>query len=190
MISQLTGIIILRDDPYIIISVHDVGYKILASSAVLRLVQIGETSTIFTYTCVREDALELYGFVTYADLKLFELLITVSGIGPKTAIGVFSLGTSSDILSAIATGNVAFFSAVPRLGKKNAQKIIIELKNKIGATGDLDVIGKSEEIEDVLSALQSFGFSAKEVSVALAEINADGKTTEQKIRLALKYLGK
>ncbi len=191
MIASLKGIVLLRDDPYIIIEVGGVGYKVYATLDVLATIRVGDETKVFTYTHVREDILDLYGFSKYADLKLFEKLLSVSGIGPKTAIGIFALGSSSDIVSAIISGNVAFFSSVPRLGKKNAQKIIIELKSKIGSAEDLDLSeGTSTDSMDVIIALKSFGFSQKEAEQAVAAVSDRGGTTEEKIRLALKYLGK
>lgn len=191
MIALLKGTLELRDDPTLIIDVNGVGYKVLASRSVLSHAKVGEKIKVFTYTNVREDILELFGFSTIQDLKLFELLISVSGVGPKTAIGIFSFGTHGEIMNAISMNNVDFFTSVPRLGKKNAQKIIIELKSKIGSTGDLDletVVGY--EHKDVLAALRTFGFSTKEALDAVKAVNGEAKTAEEKIRLALKYLGK
>lgn len=191
MIALLKGRLELRDDPTLIIDVNGVGYKVLASRSVLSHATLGEAIKVFTYTHVREDILELFGFSTIQDLKLFELLISVSGVGPKTAIGIFSFGTHGEIMNAISMNNVDFFTSVPRLGKKNAQKIIIELKSKIGSTGDLDletVVG--DQHEDVLAALRTFGFSTREALDAVKAVNGEAKTAEEKIRLALKYLGK
>ncbi len=188
MIALLRGTIALRDSQTIIIDVSGVGYKVSVPTTVLLQAPTGKEITLYIHTHVREDLLELYGFLSQSDLKLFELLLSVSGIGPKTALGVFSLGSSSDILSAITTSNVSFFSGVPRLGKKNAQKIIIELKNKVGSTADLDLTGDSLQ-DEVLEALTAFGFSGKEAVQALKGIDENLKT-EEKVRLALKQLGK
>ena len=190
MISLLRGIVALREDPYIIIDVSGVGYKVLVSADVLIKTIVGQEIMVHTYTNVREDALELYGFSHRSDLKLFELLISVSGVGPKTAVGIFSQGMSSEIVNAIITGDVDFFTAVPRLGKKNAQKVIIELKSKVGSTGDLDLSSDGLGSDEVTEALKAFGFSAKEASDAIRSLNGVGETTKQKITLALKYLGK
>lgn len=190
MIALLKGIVELRDDPYIILLTNGVGYKVLAASDVLKGIHLGKEITVYTYTYVREDALELYGFGSYRDLKLFELLISVSGIGPKTAVGIFGLGDSAAIMSAIASNNVDFFTSVPRLGRKNAQKIIIELKSKVGAKGDLDLSAEDSEADDVVIALKSFGFTPKESLDALQAVATPNATPEEKIRLALKYLGK
>jgi Holliday junction DNA helicase RuvA len=125
MIASLQGIVSHRFDPYLLITVSGVGYKVYAAYSVLQAVHVGEETTVFTYTHVREDILELYAFSAFADLSLFEQLISVSGIGPKTAMGVFALGNSSDIVSAIMSGDVAFFSSVPRLGKKMHKKLLL-----------------------------------------------------------------
>lgn len=192
MIALLKGNVELRFDPYLIVDVHGVGYKVLASRQVLSTVtSIGQTVKIFTYTHVREDILELYGFSDAEDLRLFEMLLSVSGIGPKTAIGVFSVGSRIDILKAIMAGDVHFFTSVPRLGKKNAQKLIIELKSKVGSTDEFDVNAESAlESDDVIAALKGFGFSSNEAMEALRLIKQDGLTTSEKIRLALQHLGK
>ena len=189
MIALLIGTIALRNDPYLIINVHGVGYKVLATSEVLAKAVLGQEITVHTYTHVREDMLDLYGFSKPADLWLFELLISVSGVGPKTAVGVFSQGTGSEIVNAIATSNVDFFTAVPRLGKKNAQKLIIELKSKVGSTEDLDLSGDGEKNNEIIEALKAFGFTSKEAGEAIRSLSGTG-TTEEKIKMALKYLGK
>ncbi|HVZ11561.1 MAG TPA: Holliday junction branch migration protein RuvA [Patescibacteria group bacterium] len=189
MIGSLSGQIIIRDDPNIILDVNGVGYRVHAASDVLSSIsEIGSQLKVFTYTHVREDILELYGFLKYSDLKLFEMLINVSGVGPKTAIGVFAVGSADQIMNAISSGDTSFFSGVPRLGTKNAQKIIIELKNKIGGAG-LDLSGDGASRGEVSAALKAFGFTQNEINDALRGV--DGSVgVEKQIKLALKYLGK
>src|SRR3989337_1219955 len=190
MIGYLAGTVIIRDDPYLIIDINGVGYKIHAASDVLsKVTEIGSAVKIFTYTHVREDALELYGFSKYSDLKLFESLINVSGVGPRTAIGIFAIGAGDEITKAIIDADVSFFSGVPRLGTKNAQKIIIELKNKVGGR-ELDLAGVSNgDRNELVSALKAFGFTTKEINEAIR--NTDRATSvEEQIKAALKYLGK
>jgi len=187
MIGYLSGQLLSRHDPFLLINVHGVGYKVHASQDVLSGTAIGEELSVYIHTHVREDALELYGFLDAPSLELFELLISVSGIGPKTAIGVFTLGKKEEILGAIRKADVDFFTGVPRLGRKNAQKIIIELKSKLGAVEDLDL---GEGDSDVVMALTQFGFSIEEARKAVRLLGDKGVTTEEKIKLALKYLGK
>jgi holliday junction DNA helicase RuvA len=190
MIGLLSGTIVYKSESSVILDVSGVGYKVLVPQPILAtLIMNGEQSKLFIYTHVREESLDLYGFAAPEDLKLFEYLIGVSGVGPKSALGVFSVGTRSDILNAIAKGDVEFFTSVPRLGKKNAQKIIIELKSKIGSTEDLD-LSEGAGDSDVVRALQGFGFTQREAQRALNALDGKATTPEEQIRLALKYLGK
>jgi Holliday junction DNA helicase RuvA len=191
MIGFLKGKVELLKRPFVIIDVNGVGYKVLVPETIYAKLSLGESLKIFTYTYVREDALDLFGFLEAEDLGLFENLLTVSGIGPKTALNIFSFGERKDIIEAIIKGDVTFFTSVPRLGTKNAQKIIIELKNKMGSSADLDLSGKDLlENAEVVQALKDFGFSVGEAQKAVREIKQVGLTTEDKIRLALKMLGR
>jgi Holliday junction DNA helicase RuvA len=191
MIGFLNGTIELLQRPFVITDVNGVGYKVLLPDSVYSKLHLGEKVKIFTYTHVREDALDLFGFLEAQDLGLFESLLTVSGIGPKTALNIFSFGGRKDIIEAIIKGDVTFFTSVPRLGTKNAQKIIIELKNKMGSSADLDLSGKDLlENAEVVQALKNFGFSVGEAQKAVREIKKTGISTEEKIRLALKALGR
>lgn len=192
MIGLLTGTVVYKTDSSLILDVLGVGYKVLVPQPVLATTPLQtEHIKLFIYTHVREEALELYGFLAPEDLQIFEYLIGVSGVGPKSALGVFSIGSRSEIVTAIAKGDVDFFTAVPRLGKKNAQKIIIELKSKIGSTEDLDISGRETAgAGDVVDALQAFGFTPKEARRALRSIDGQAQTPEEQVRLALKYLGK
>ena len=136
MIGFLSGEVVARDDPYIVIDVNGVGYKVVVANGVLSNLGKNGKVKLFIYTHVREDAISLFGFLDSLDLKLFENLISVSGIGPKTAMNIFSIGNREEIIQSIITSDVSFFTGVPRLGKKNAQKIIIELKSKLGSIED------------------------------------------------------
>lgn len=191
MIALLKGIVELRNDPYLIIDVNGVGYKVYAVHSVLSRIVVGERIKLHIYSHIRDDIFDLYGFAEPEDLRLFEYFISVSGIGPKTAIGIFMVGSRSDIIKAVINGDVTFFTAVPRLGKKNAQKLIIELKGKLGSTQDFDINASAgEETDEVVAALKTFGFSTGEAVAAIRSIKQEGLTTGEKIRLALKSLGK
>jgi len=191
MIGMLRGTVALKNAPSIILDVSGVGYKVFVPNSVLTASGVGDNLSIYTHTYVRDDALELYGFVSNEDLKLFQMLISVSGVGCKSALGVFSIGSRSDIVNAVVRGDVGFFTAVPRLGKKNGQKIIIELKNKLGGIEDLDLsLGESSEHSDAITALQSFGFSRTEAEQAVFVVKKEGMATEELVKLALKQLGR
>lgn len=189
MIGFLKGVVELKENGYFFLDVNGVGYKVLVTNELFSKSKVSDSIKIYTYTHVREDALDLFGFPTSDDLRLFELLLTVSGIGPKTALGIFSIGNYTDIIEAIAKGNVEFFEVVPRLGKKNAQKIIIDLKNKVGGIGSAD-LDLGSDSDDIVGALEAFGFSKKEAHLAIRELKGRGESAEEKIKLALKYLGK
>lgn len=190
MIALLKGTVELNDGQYIIIDVHGVGYKVLIPASLLSKLSLGQQIKLFTYTHVREEALDLYGFSEIAELKLFEQLIGVSGIGPKTVMAIFSTNTKDAIVQAIMTSDVGFFTKVPRLGKKNAQKIIIELKGKVGVADDGLIPEDAVQDEDAVIALKSFGFTTKEIMEAFRQIQYNGQSTEERITLALKHLGK
>lgn len=191
MIGFLKGTVELLDRPFVLIDVNGVGYRVLVSGNVLSKLSKGDKITIFTFTYVREDALELFGFWEIEDLKLFESLISVSGIGPRTALNIFSFGTRAEIIEAIAKSDSSFFTSVPRLGTKNAQRIIIDLKNKMGAGDRLDLSAKDLlENAEVVDALKNFGFSVGEAQKVVREIKTSGLTLDEKIKLALKNLGR
>jgi len=191
MIGHLSGVVFFKEANSITLDVKGVGYKVLGSRDVLSKAIKGNLLELFIYTYVREDNISLFGFLEPQDLKLFENLIGVSGIGPKTAMNIFSVGNRSEIMSAITKGDVDFFTSVPRLGRKNAQKIIIELKNKFGGIGDLDLSGEDMSgSEEVVVALKGFGFTSKEIHDAIRAVKKDGQKITETIKLALKYLGK
>ena len=188
MIGSLRGKVLFKEGLRLIIDVSGVGYRVLTSQKVLAKNKVGDQIFLHIYTHVKEEALELLGFEEPEDLRLFENLLTVSGIGPKTAMSIFSFSDRDGIVNAVLKGDVDFFTAVPRLGRKNAQKIIIELKNKFGDTKDFDLV--SEGSNEVISALKSFGFSSQEISEALRNTGNGEESAEKRIKEALKYLGK
>lgn len=191
MIASLFGTVLVRDDPISIIEVQGVGYRIYVAPSAFSSITVGKQVKLFIYTHVREDILDLYGFSTYEDLQIFELLLSVSEIGPKTAIGIFAFGGQKEIYKAIAESNLEFFTAVPRLGRKNAQKIIIELASKIGSKSELDLSQKDlHDNEQVIAALKSFGYTSKEAVQAIKDIQTDGLSTQEKVKRALQLLGK
>ena len=195
MIGFLSGEIVARDGQNIIIDVGGVGYRVLVSNSVLSKVTLDGKLKLFIYTHVREDAISLFGFLDSLDLKLFENLIGVSGIGPKTAMNIFSQGDRLEIIAAITAADTSFFKGVPRLGQKNAQKIIIELKNKFGGITDLDLNGENMAgNEEVVVALKGFGFTSKEIHDAIRNVRKnpteDSGQVAETIKLALRYLGK
>lgn len=191
MIGSVRGNVILKDGNYIIVETNGVGYRVLVSEKVWSNLQIGSETFLYIYSHIKEDAFDLFGFPETADLKLFENLISVNGVGPKTAMSVFSFSARQEIVNAVLKGDVEFFTRVPRLGKKNSQKIIIELKSKFKDSNSLDLSADGSEANgEVFEALKNFGFSNKEIGDVLKKIDPDVTSADEKIKFALKYLAK
>jgi holliday junction DNA helicase RuvA len=189
MIGKLTGTIESNTRNPLIIDVHDVGYVVRVPQKFVASIKPTKLHTLFIHTHVREDALDLYGFGSVDELTLFELLLTVSGIGPKTAISVVDRGVAA-IESAVRKSDVDFFTEIPRLGTKNAQKIIIELKSKLGSSKNLNLSGDTDETKQIIDALTTMGFDRHEIRATLVKLDEKDVTIEQKIRHSLKLLGK
>ncbi len=190
MIGALTGTVFYFTSNSLILMVGGVGYRVSITEKLGSVIKQNETITLFIHTHVREDALDLYGFMHQDELAFFELLLTVSGIGPRTALTIVNHGASL-IQKAVASSDVSFFTSIPRVGKKNAQKIIIELKNKLGSVADLNLRDDEQgETKDILDALTGMGFGKNEVQEAIKNLNQDEASVEEKIRQALKLLGK
>lgn len=183
MIGRLSGIIDSHTKNPLLIDVHGVGYLVHVPERFLASIKVGKVHTLLTHSHIREDAFDLYGFATTEELGLFELLLTVSGIGPKTALAVVDRGVEA-VHAATRRGDVDFFTTIPRLGTKNAQKIIIELKGK------LDLSGESGDTKEVMDALTGMGFKRQEIREIIKKLDPGDITVEQKIRHALKILGK
>jgi Holliday junction DNA helicase RuvA len=189
MIGRLTGTIVTENKNPLIIDVSGVGYRVFVPTSILSKLTAGTQHVLSIYTSVKDDAIDLYGFLTPEEIDIFEMLLTVSGIGPKTALLVINRGVKP-VSHAIVESDVDFFTTIPRLGRKNAQKIIIELKSKMGSMKELDLTDNaSSETRDIIDALVSMGFDKKEITATLARMDTDD-TADEKIKKAIKLLGK
>lgn len=184
MISHLKGTILYHDLKSVTLDVGGVGYKIYTNAGSLGG-ESGKQAEFWTYLAVRETALDLYGFKTKEELDFFELLITVSGIGPKSALGILSIASISNLQHAISSGDISHLTKVSGIGKKSAEKIVLELKDKLESILPGSVHSISGDI-DALEALQALGYGEREAREALKK--AHGENTEQKVRAALKNL--
>jgi len=190
MISHIKGKIILKKEKFIIISAGNVGYKVFVMSG---FGKVGEEIELFTYLNVREDLLALYGFAEYKELELFELLISISGIGPKAGMGILAIADPETIKIAIAKGDSSILTRVSGIGKKTAERVILELKNKFSVSDVENIEDKTREIgnhSDALDALVSLGYSPNDAKRALANISPEIKDVGEKIKKALKELGR
>lgn len=185
MIASLTGKVIHRFENYIILDVGGVGYKVYCQPS-----EAGsEHITLFTHHHIREDQQALYGFTSHDQLELFELLLTVNGVGPKAALSIMSSASADKIISSIAQGDASLFKTVSGIGQKVAAKIIVELKNKVGGIGELDLLGL-ETSNEVIDALEVLGYKKAEVAEVLRNMPADIVDTRSKVSWALKEIGK
>ncbi len=187
MISQLKGKIKYEGENFVIIDVEDVGYKVFVSNDTkIELTKDNEKKIIWTHLIVRENLLDLYGFLEKEDLDFFELLISVSGIGPKSALGIFNVATTDTLVSAISTGDTSYLTKVSGIGKKSAEKIVIELRDKVKKIDTTPE--KIRDDVDVIEALQALGYSTKQASDALQQVDKEITGTSEKVREVLKIL--
>ena len=188
MIALLSGQVAVRRADHVVVSCGGVGYRLAVSAETLRHVpRVGEEITVHTHLIVRDDALLLYGFATEEERDLFLLLIGVQSVGPKMALAVLSGGSPRDLLAAVAAGDVARLQAVPGIGKRTAERIVVELREKVGAvTEDPIVVTRAGDDPRALAreGLLGLGFSAPEADALLD--GAPGDTPEDLIAHALR----
>ncbi len=186
MISLLIGKPILTKRGLTIL-INGVGYAVFVSPSISTKISSG-TITLFIYTHVKEECLELYGFLTEDDRELFLLLLSVNGVGPRTALAIVEKG-GPQLITAVQEANIAFFSSIPRIGKKLSQKIIIELKSKLGSLQDLDLTSLTEQQSNVAEALIGLGFDQDEVERVVRSLDPD-ISIQQAIQLSIKQFGR
>ncbi len=192
MIASLQGVVDALGADFLIVNVNGVGFKVTVNTSVLSEGGvIGRNIKLFTHLHVREDDLSLYGFSSPDGLRLFDLLLTVSGLGPKTAMNLLSGMTADELAMAIASGSQEMLTSIPGIGKKTADRLILELKDKVGGAMISTAIGRAaQENADVVAALVSLGYSVNEASRAVAALPTGKKLTlEEKIKLTLQSLG-
>ena len=195
MIAFLTGRVASMAATYALLDVGGVGYKLaMTTGSLSALPAVGDEVTVWTYLDVREDELSLFGFESEAEKESFEQLITVSGVGPKVALATLSALSPSALATAVAPEDVAMISTVPGIGKKTAQRIILDLADKLGVPDLRSGAGRSGSgsgaaIAEATDALLSMGFSSGEVSSALKGYDGPAGDAESALRHALRRLG-
>lgn len=190
MIGQLTGTIAQRNTDSIVLDVGGVGYLVHVSSPTLaRLLELPEPVRLLTHLAVREHSLDLYGFFDKAELEFFTMLISVSGIGPKSAIAILSIVDVTTLTAAVREGDISYLTKVSGIGKKSAERIVVELRDKLGAI-DTTATPLLKEETDALDALKSLGYSATEAREALKLVSKEAEGTNSRLKEALKILGK
>ena len=209
MLAYIKGTLEMKMTGYIVIDVGGLGYKVFMSdSGIEKLGNIGETVKVHTYYKVREDDISIFGFNTLEELKMFELLISVSGVGAKTALGMLAVCEPTEFALAVITEDVKTLTQMPGIGAKSAQRIILELKDKIKKEQQIQELTKAtegisgaktkieekieneEKIDEAIAALQVLGYNKREIEKAFDKLVKENMTTEELIRKGLSILGK
>jgi holliday junction DNA helicase RuvA len=190
MISFLRGRIINKGLNYAIIETHDLGYQVFAGETLLDSLKVGTETELYTHHQIKEDVSDLYGFKSLDDLELFELLLTVSGVGPKSALGVLNIATAGDIKEAIIRGDANLLTKVSGIGKKTAERLVLELKTKIMRVGGSSVTLNSAAASgsDEIDALMSLGYSLMEARAALNLIDPNLADSGERVKAALRKM--
>lgn len=188
MISHITGTLLAKPAGAAVVDVGGTGYTIhLSNDTYAALPKEGKTVSFWTHLAVRENAMDLYGFDSRAELTFFEMLIGVPGIGPKSGLAILSLATVDTLKQSISSGDTTYLTKVSGIGKKSAEKIVLELKDKLETSPEGPDL---QEETDAVEALRSLGYSLKESRDVLKEVPNDVTGTSERVREALKLLGK
>lgn len=190
MIAHVAGVVAEKFNSSLIVDVNGVGYEVAVAALDYDAALLDEPIKLFTYHHIREQSQELFGFSSRAAKKLFELLITVQGVGPKAALAILSLGDSETVRNAIASSDAGFITKASGVGKKTAERVVVDLSDKVGvptrytATAPAPAV-MTAVVDEALEALMALGYSLNDATKALEQVPADASTAER-VRLALK----
>ena len=202
MIGYIRGILEEADEQSVIIDNHGIGYRIFVpSSSFSGALPIGKEVKIYTYLSVKEDAMQLYGFLTRDDLRMFRMLLGVNGIGPKAGLGILSALTADELRFAVLADDAASIAKAPGIGKKTAQKLILELKDKLNledafeqklanqAAGDISAADTGSQVQEAVQALTALGYPGTDALRAVKKVEgAESMTVEEILKAALKKM--
>lgn len=192
MIAFLSGKILNKGKGYIILRAGDVGYKIFINSVMYVEMDIGQASELYIHQHVREDSVDLFGFKSLRELEMFEMLLSISGVGPKSALGILSIANVDEIRETISRGDPSLLIKVSGIGRKTAERVVLELREKVGEftvgtkSDGRNMLTNSDEID----ALMALGYSLGQAREALNKVESSVKDSGERIRQALKQLGK
>ena len=188
MIGRLRGTLVAAREGYLVLDVAGVGYEVAVTPRTVgELPPVGEEVVLHTHLHLREDGMALFGFTSESERQLFRMLITASGVGPKLALTVLGSSTADELRRIIVTEDVDSLTLVPGIGKRTAQKLILDLRPKL-AQGDVDLVGSSSSSGRVREALETLGFGSAEIAEVLPSVD-DSAPVEEQVRTALRMLG-
>lgn len=184
MIAHVSGIVVEKFNSSIIVDVHGVGYEVAVALGDFEHAVLNEQVKFHTYHHIREQSQELFGFTSLAAKKLFEMLITVQGVGPKAALSILSLGDSETVRNAVANGNAAFITKASGVGKRIAERVVVDLTDKVGLAirTNVNQVGESQQIahsDEALEALMALGYTLNDATRALEGISTDLSTADR-----------
>jgi holliday junction DNA helicase RuvA len=184
MIAHVSGVVAEKFNSSVIVDVHGVGYEVAVALGDYEKALLNEPVKFYTYHHIREQSQELFGFTSLAAKKLFEMLITVQGVGPKAALAILSLGESEVVRNAIASGDVTFITKASGVGKRIAERVIVDLTDKVGLAirTNVDSVGVSQDIshtDEALEALMALGYNLNDATRALEGVSSDLSTAER-----------
>lgn len=187
MIAHVSGVIAEKFNSSVIVDVHGVGYEVAVALGDYEKALLNEPMKFYTHHHIREQSQELFGFTSLAAKKLFEMLITVQGVGPKAALAILSLGESEVVRNAIANGDVTFITKASGVGKRIAERVVVDLTDKVGLAirTNVDTLGVSQEVshtDEALEALMALGYSLNDATRALEGVSTDLSTAERVTR--------
>ena len=188
MIGYIEGSVMALRPTDCIVLTAGIGYKISSTKEMLLGLSVGSRAQFWTHLAVRENSQDLYGFVSQEDLRFFELLLTVSGIGPKSALAVLDTVSVETLRSAVSTGRAEYLTKVSGIGKKTAEKIVLELRDKVGIAADGSSAAMKGD-EEALEALRALGYSSNEARDTLRKVPSEFSNANDRLREALKLLG-
>ena len=200
MLAYIKGKLEMKLVDYVVIDINGLGYKVFMSEASMdKLGQIGDIVKVHTFYRVREDDISIFGFNTYEELRMFELLISVSGVGAKTAVAMLACISPSEFAMAVISNDITKLVQIPGIGKKSAERIILELKDKLKKDENIskqakeeikEVITENQNIEEAMTALQVLGYTRREIEKSFEKIEKNNLTLEELIKKGLSALSK
>jgi len=189
MIYSIDGTLALKDDHFVVVTTGGLGLKLFASRLTLEgLPAVGADVKFFCHLHVREDALDLFGFTSEGELQFFEMLISVSGVGPRSALAILDTGPLTELSAAIKENRPDLLTRAPGIGRKTAERVIIELRNKVQSSKSGAVVEKMQTDSDLVEALMSLGYHRDQARAALGKVDEKVTGTEARLRAALAVL--
>lgn len=191
MIAYISGDILSQESTSVVVLTQGIGYRVFCTTKTLSNVVVGQYIELYTYHHVKEDAQQLFGFVSRDELVMFEQLITISGVGPKSALAILSAASLRDIEQAVLSGDPKILTKVSGIGKKTAERIVLELKGKLGSASALSegVVTTSADV-DVIEALEQLGYSLAQAREVVGSLESTYSTVDEKLKESLRRLSK